>query len=71
MVLVVNFVVICCFVIAMSDLVHDVEGKHGLCLLLTASGKLFLHMSDALESANANGSFTGITHISEKFPRCC
>ena len=30
-----------CFVIAMGDLVHDVEVRHGRCLLLTASGNIF------------------------------
>ena len=29
------------FVVAMSDLVHDVDAKHGLYELLTASGNLF------------------------------
>ena len=38
--------VFCCFllfffVVAMSDLVHDVEAIHGICKLLTASGNLF------------------------------
>ena len=29
------------FVVAICDLVHDVEAKHSQCLLLTASGNLF------------------------------
>ena len=29
------------FAFAISDLVHNVEAIHGLCLLLTASGNLF------------------------------
>ena len=30
-----------CFVVAMSDVVHNVEAIHGLCKLPTASGNLF------------------------------
>ena len=30
-----------CFVVAISDLVQDVEAIHGLCSLLTASRNLF------------------------------
>ena len=45
---------------------HDVETTFHLSYVLTASGNLFLNMSDARETANC--SFTGITHISERFP---
>ena len=45
-----------CFVVAICDLVHNVELKFPLSYVLTAS---------------ANCSFTGITHISEKISRCC
>ena len=48
---------------------HDVETIFDLSNVLTASGNLFLNMSDARETANC--SFTGITHISEKISRCC
>ena len=51
------------FVVAIFDLVHDVKAMHGLCKLLTASGNLFLNMSDASETAIC--SFKGIFHISE------
>ena len=54
-------------VVAMSDLVQDMESIQGLCLLLTASGNLFQNMSDARETTNC--SFMGITHISEKISR--
>ena len=54
-------------VVAMSDLVHNVEAIHDLCKLLTASGNLFWNMSEARETANC--SFTGITHIPEKISR--
>ena len=57
-----------CFVVAMSDLVHDVETIHCLCYLLTASGNLFRNMSDAREVADC--SFLGITHISKKISMC-
>ena len=56
------------FVVAIFDIVHDVETMHGLCQLLIASGNLFLNMNDARETANC--SFVGITHISEKISRC-
>ena len=48
---------------------HDVETLFRLSSVLTASGNLFLNMSDARETAIC--SFTGITHISEKISRCC
>ena len=32
---------ICCFVVAMFDLVHDVEAINGICQLLTVSENLF------------------------------
>ena len=41
-----------CFVVAMSDLVHDVEAIFHLPYLLTAYGNLFSNMSDARETAN-------------------
>ena len=62
-------IIIFCFVVAICDLVQDVETIFHLSYLLTASGNLFLNMSDARETANC--SFTGITHISEKISRCC
>ena len=41
-----------CFVVAICDLVHDVETTHaGLYKLLTASGNVFRNVSDARESA--------------------
>ena len=52
------------FVVALFDLVHDVEAIDSLYLLLTPSGNLFGNMTDASETANC--SFTGIIHISEK-----
>ena len=58
-----------CFVVAICDLVHDVETIFHLFYVHTASGNLFKNMSDARETANC--SFTGITHISEKISRCC
>ena len=48
---------------------HDVESIFHLSYVLTASGNLFLNMSDARETAIC--SFMGITHISEKISRCC
>ena len=33
------------FFVSMSDLVHDVDAIHGLCLLLASSGKLFYAVS--------------------------
>ena len=57
------------FVVALFDLVHDVEAIYGLCYLLKASGNFSQNMSEANETANC--SFTGITHISEKISRCC
>ena len=37
-----NFVIkFVCFVVAMSDLLHDVEAINDICLLLTASENLF------------------------------
>ena len=57
------------FVVAIFDLVHDVEAIRGLCKLLTASGNLFLNLSDACKTAIC--SFTGITHIPETISRCC
>ena len=62
-------IIIVCFVVAICDLVHDVETIFHLSYLLTASGFFFENMSDARETANC--SFTGITHISEKISRCC
>ena len=57
-----------CFVVAICDLVNDVEAIHDLCSLQTASENLSI-MSDAHETAIC--SFTGITHILEKISRCC
>ena len=51
MISVVNFFVFVCFVVAICDLVHDVETIFHLSYVLTASG---------------NCSFTGITLTSEK-----
>ena len=48
-------IIILWFVVAIFDLVHDVETIFHLSYVLTASGNLF----------------TGITHISEKISRCC
>ena len=62
-------IVILCCVVAICNLVHDVETIFHLSYVLTASGNLFSNMSDACETANC--SFTGITHISEKISRCC
>ena len=39
-----------CFVVAIFDLVHDVEAIHDLCYLLTASGNPFCNVSDACVS---------------------
>ena len=71
MVLVVSFfrileIKLFCFVVAMSALVDAMESIHGLCLLLTASGNLFLNMSDAHETANC--SFTAILIFQKRFP---
>ena len=41
-----------CFVVAICDLVHDLKTILYLSYLLTASGNLFLNMSDAHETAN-------------------
>ena len=60
--------IIFCFVVAICDIVHDVKTILHLSYVLTASGNLFLNMSDARETANC--SFTCITHISEKISRC-
>ena len=61
-----------CFVVAICDLVHDVETIFHISFVLTASGNLFCKMTDARETAETtNCSFTGITHISEKISRCC
>ena len=63
-------IIIFCFVVALCDLLQDVETIFYLPNVLTASGYLFfLNMSDARETANC--SFTGITHISEKISRWC
>ena len=56
-----------CIVVAIFDLVHDVDALFHLLLLLTASENLFVNTSDARETANC--SFTGITHISGKISR--
>ena len=58
-----------CFVVAICDLVHDVETIFHLSYVLAVSENLFWNMSDARETANC--SFTGITHISENISRCC
>ena len=51
-----------CFVVAICDLVHDVEvNSPSLTAIITASGYLFRNMSDALETAICR--FTGITHV--------
>ena len=55
-----------CFVVAICDIVQAVEATYGISYVLTSSGNLFGNMSDARETANC--SFTGITHISERFP---
>ena len=62
-------IIIFCCVVAICDLVHDVETIFDLSYVLTASGNIFLNMSDARETANC--SLTGITHISEKISRRC
>ena len=62
-------IIIFCFVVAICDLVHDVDTLFHLSYVLTASGNLFRNMSDARETANC--SFMGITHISEKISRFC
>ena len=62
-------IIIFCFVVAICDLVHDVETILHFSYMLTASGNLFWNMSDARETANC--SFTGITHIPETISRCC
>ena len=49
-----------CFVVAISDLVHDVE---------TIFHLFMSNMSGARETAIC--SFTGITHILEKLSKCC
>ena len=49
-----------CFVVAIFDLVHDVEAMVNPRWLLTA----YAHETVIC-------SFTGITHISEKISRCC
>ena len=56
-----------CCVVAIGDLVHDVETIFHLSHVSTASGNLFCNMSDARETANC--SFMGITHISEMISR--
>ena len=61
-------IIIFCFVVAICDLVHAVEATYGI-PVITASGNLFLNMSDARETANC--TFTGITRTSEKISRCC
>ena len=61
-------IIIFYFFVAICDLVHKVETIFHLSIVLTASGNLFLNMSDARE--NANCSFMDITHISEKVSRC-
>ena len=48
--------IIFCFVIAICDLVHDVETIFHLSYALAASGNLFRNMTDASETANC--SFT-------------
>ena len=53
-----------CFVVAICDLVLDVETIFHIPYVLIASGNLFWKMSDA--RVTANSSFTGITHILEK-----
>ena len=47
---------------------HAVKALYGLPEVLTASGNLFINMSDARKTAIC--SFMGITHISEKISRC-
>ena len=74
MVLVVNVfhifeIISLCFVVAVFDLLPDVDAIHDLYLLLLTSGKLFCNTSNARETANC--SFTGITCISKKTSRCC
>ena len=43
------FEIIFCFVVDICDLVHDLEAIFHIPLLLTASGNLFLNMSDAVK----------------------
>ena len=57
MISVVNFyrifnIIMFCFVVAICDLVHDVETIFHLSNVLTASGNLFGNTSDARETAN-------------------
>ena len=52
-------IIIFCFVVAICDLEYDVDAMYGLPYVLTASGNLFLNMSDARETAIC--SFMGIT----------
>ena len=56
-----------CFVVAIFDLVYDVETIFYLSYVLTSSGNRFLNMSDARVTARC--SFTGIRHIIENIPR--
>ena len=57
-----------CFVVAIFDLMHNVEAIFPPSQLLTTSGNLFRNMSDAHETKIC--SFKDITHISEKISRC-
>ena len=34
-------IIVFCFIVALFDLVHDVNAIHGVCLPLTTSGNLF------------------------------
>ena len=56
-------------IIAMSDVVHDVETIHGLFRLLTTPENLFWNISEPREIENC--SLPGITHISGKVSNCC
>ena len=59
-----------CFVVAINDLVLDVEATRTWPVLTTNSiwKSFFCNMNDARETANC--SFTGIAHISEKISTC-
>ena len=56
-----------CFVVAIFDLVHDVQAMHDPMLSANSIWKYFLKY----ECCQANCSFRSISHISEKISRCC
>ena len=49
-----------CFIVALCDLVHDVTTIFHISYVITVSA-----------NCSFTGSFTGITHNSEKISRCC